>query len=76
MAIIGHRFFVHSREDFFSLLDECLDMAVQLERKEPTYPIWTSFRRQLEAMKEWTEAGRTPTMEERKSIVMGRIISR
>ncbi len=75
MAIIEHRF-IHSREDFFRLLEECLSRVREFEGKEPYYPLWTSFRRQLEAIKQWTEAGRTPTVEERQSIMMGRIITR
>lgn len=75
MAIIKHRF-IHSREDFFRLLDECLERVRDFEQREPAYPVWRLFRIELEEMKQWTEAGRTPAVEERQSIMMGRIITR
>ena len=75
MAIIKHRF-IHSREDFFRLLDECLERVSDFEQKEPACPVWRLFRIELEEMKQWTEAGRTPAVEERQSIMMGRTITR
>ena len=35
-----------------------------------------SFARQLDAMKGWTQHGRKPTFDERKSITMGRTAQR
>lgn len=69
MATMVHRF-INSRDDFFKVLADALQQAKKFEAMYPEY-IYTSVRRQLEAMTEWTTDGAEPSKDERVSITMG-----
>jgi hypothetical protein len=75
MAFMQFRY-IQGRDDFLRLLRELLQQARELEQRTPGYLVYTSIRRQLEAIDQWTADGREPTREERRSIFMGRLAAR
>ena len=75
MSIVQHRF-IRTRGDFMRVLAEELVRARRLESEVPGLPVFSSLRRQLEAITQWTTDGRQPTKEERVSIQMGPLIVR
>ncbi|MCB9596654.1 MAG: hypothetical protein H6719_28275 [Sandaracinaceae bacterium] len=75
MSIVQHRF-IQNRDDFFRVLAEELVRAQRFEAEVPGLPLFSSLRRQLEAITQWTADGRQPTKDERRSIQMGPLIVR
>jgi hypothetical protein len=67
---------VTSRHEFFVQLDMAIAKTQQFIGQNPTWAMLEPIARQLEAIKKWTEYGRKPTFDERKSISMGRTVQR
>ena len=67
---------INSRDDFWHVLDESIDIVGQRLRVAPQSWVYQNIQRQLNAMKGWTSTGRTPTQEERESIDVGLIALR
>jgi hypothetical protein len=62
---------VTSRSEFFRQLDLSIAETQRFLTANPTWTLLSSVDRQLSAMKQWTQHGRKPTFDERKSISMG-----
>jgi hypothetical protein len=75
MARLQHAH-LQGRDDFFRLLGVLLPLARDRARQAPNFKPFVSIVRQLEAIEEWTENARDPSKDERKSINVGRVISR
>ncbi|MBZ0121889.1 MAG: hypothetical protein K8H88_33155 [Sandaracinaceae bacterium] len=77
MARVHHKV-IQGRSDFFQVLDWLIAKASDLHANDgPAMDaLWVPLERQLSAMKRWTDGGRQPTKDERKSITAGRILSR
>jgi hypothetical protein len=67
--------YIKTRAEFFEVLARTLELA---RRRSASSPLWThaSIGAQLQAMTDWTAAGRTPTDEERDRITIGLIAIR
>ena len=74
MALEPHKF-IQNRADFFQSIDRAIADTKRLRGTPPWAPL-ESILRQLEAMKQWTANGRTPTKDERRSIQIWRTVSR
>jgi hypothetical protein len=60
-------------EEFFRVLDLTRDETRAYLLKEPAaLEIWGEVQAQLDAMREWTAGGATPTIEQRDAIWIGR----
>jgi len=67
---------IKTRGEFEAELKEAIYQADLLIKKLPKWPAMQTVRRQLEAMRNWTQGGRTPTEDERKKINIGLIAMR
>jgi hypothetical protein len=67
---------IDSREAFFRVLAEARALTADLVRASPAHGVARSLAGQLDAMKQWTDAGRAPTDEERGRITVGLIAAR
>lgn len=76
MLLIDQYKYVRSRADFFVTLDLALRQASELLARSPHDGAVGSIRAQLEAMRRWTDAGREPTREERRSLTIGPLLVR
>lgn len=67
--------YIETRAEFFAVLARTFEFA---RRRSATSPFWAhaSVEAQLRAMTDWTAQGRTPTPEERDSIMIGHIAVR
>lgn len=63
-------FYIRSRAEFFQVLEQCIAVATQKNR-ESSFWVFDSILKQLQAIREWTANGRTPTEEERSELTMG-----
>jgi hypothetical protein len=68
--------YVHSRADFFRVLDEAITETSQKITANPDWTILEVFMQQLMFMRATTSGGRKPTFEERKKISIGTIAMR
>ena len=62
---------IHSRADFSRALSGARKKVGDALKRLPGDPTLESTRVQLEAIEKWIAHGRTPTLDERKSIDMG-----
>jgi hypothetical protein len=69
------RIYVKSRDDFHRVLEGAHKETLELLDRGEWWPL-QSIAMQLEAMKEWTAAGRDPTAEEVESIQLGVVVAR
>jgi hypothetical protein len=69
-------FYIHSRADFFRVLDEAITETSQKLAADPSWTILEVFMQQLLFMRATTSGGRKPTFEERKKITIGTILIR
>ncbi|MGZ3474379.1 MAG: immunity protein Tsi6 family protein [Polyangiales bacterium] len=76
MLIIDQYKYIKSRADFFIALDEAIKQTLDLLKKSPKDPYLDSILTQLDAIKRWTDGGREPTEDERKSLTIGPILVR
>jgi hypothetical protein len=67
---------INSRVDFQRVLREATDFARRVLARTPDNPIMKQILKELDAMKRWSENGRTPTDGERKRINVGLIAAR
>lgn len=67
---------IQSRDEFRRLVQETAAKLAPLAASMPNYPPFVSIAQQLEAMLEWTEADRSPTMSQRDSINIGLLTAR
>jgi hypothetical protein len=67
---------IHSRADFFRVLDEAITETLQKITASPDWKILEVFMRQLMFMRATTSGGRKPLFEERKRISLGVILVR
>lgn len=74
-ADIAPAWYIRTRTEFFDVLAWTLEFA---RRRSASCPFWAhaSIAAQLQAMTEWTAAGRSPTREERDRINIGLIAIR
>lgn len=68
--------YIKTRAEFHTTLARARALAELYARRAPTLAAFDSVRRQLQAMDEWTAAGRTPTPEEQDRITIGLIAVR
>ena len=66
---------INSRVDFQRVLREATDFVRRVLARTPDNPIMKQILKELDAMKRWSENGRTPTEGERKRIIVA-LISR
>lgn len=59
---------ITSRDAFRQVLADTLARFRQLHAETPDFAPYANIIRQLEAMSRWTDHGRSPTSDERKSI--------
>jgi len=62
---------IESRDQFFEVLEATRIEAEALAQRAPGYSTYESIARQLAAMQTMTANGRTPTEDERESIIIG-----
>jgi hypothetical protein len=67
---------VDSRADFFRVLGEAMEIVRRILASRPNDAIMVRIERQLDAMRQWSDFGRDPTEEQRKSIDVGLIAVR
>jgi hypothetical protein len=67
---------IHSRADFFRVLDEAITETSQKITVNPDWTILEVFMRQLLFMRATTSGGRKPLFEERQKITIGTILIR
>jgi hypothetical protein len=67
---------INSRVDFQRVLREATDFVRRVLARTPDNPIMKQILKELDAMKRWSENGRTPTAGERKRINVGLIAAR
>lgn len=68
--------YIETRKEFFEVLDRAIAETDRRIAASPNFPLYGNVRRQLEAMKQWTDSGRTPTEDEQQSIDIGLIAVR
>jgi hypothetical protein len=68
-GVFGDR--INNRSDFHKELDEVKTYVERVIQRLPHERLLSSVHKQLEALQAWTIGGRTPTPDERKSIIMG-----
>ena len=68
--------YVKNRADFFRVLGEAQQKTGELMKVYPKSPTLDSIEIQLDAMWRWTVDDRTPTLDERKSITIGKVVNR
>lgn len=74
-AAIAPAWYIKTRAEFFEVLARTLLVARRLSASRPFWA-HASIEAQLQAMTDWTAAGRTPTAEERDRITIGLIAIR
>jgi hypothetical protein len=62
---------INSRADFFRVLQETARTSKELQARSPQDPTIAAIDAQLDAVKHWTDGGREPPAEARKSLDMG-----
>lgn len=62
---------INSRDDFFRVLDEARALARGILNASPKNKVMESIDTQLDAMWRWTQGGREPLDDEKKSICVG-----
>lgn len=76
MRLIDQYQHVKSRAGFFVTVDEVRQQTLALMESHPRAPYLDSILIQLDSIKRWTEGGREPTGEERKSLTIGSMLVR
>jgi hypothetical protein len=67
---------IDSRAGFHRVLREATDIVRQRAAQAPNDPVMRRVAPQLDAMKRWTDGGREPTEDERRSIDVGLVSAR
>jgi ABC-type transporter Mla subunit MlaD len=62
---------INSRADFFRILEDAARTSKVLQARSPQDPTIAAIDAQLDAIKHWTDGGREPTQQARKSLDMG-----
>lgn len=70
------RTYINSRADFFKVLDQATAEIKKRVAAAPGLQTWDVLDMQLDAMKRWTDQGRTPIQQERDRITIGTIAVR
>jgi|SRR5580704_7077457 hypothetical protein len=67
---------INSRTDYQRVLGEATGIAIGILARTPQNAIMQGIKKQLDAMKRWTDKGRTPSEIERRNIDVGLIAAR
>jgi len=67
---------IQTRSEFFQMLALTTTEVDSLVAREPAYGVWGGLQRQLQAMREWTAKGATPTPEQLGRINIGLVAAR
>jgi hypothetical protein len=65
------RKYVNSRADFFDVLRDTIRRTKDLLKKSPGNTTIDEIDAQLDAIRRWTDRGREPTKDERRSVAIG-----
>jgi hypothetical protein len=75
-AMAGEYGEINSRTDYQRVLGEATGIAIRILARTPQNAIMQGIKKQLDAMKRWTDKGRTPSEIERRNIDVGLIAAR
>jgi len=67
---------INSRDDFLRVLREASGIAQRLCQQQPKSMVTQAIVTQMATTQSWTDAGRTPSKEQRQQITVGLIAAR
>ena len=73
--MLDHKY-IQDRADFLRVLDDTLAETRRIAGTRVDYPPIESILVQLDALKRWTDHGREPTPDERRTLAFGQIAAR